>query len=136
MGDFKIFRRASPRGNRSGKLLNDPVEFYRPLLATWLIEMTLSLGWYKKPKPSRHRNYILEDESFAAITGIVVELDSDEDVGDYMTVDGKLMAYSDSACARILKTHLEIFRKQTMGDELSLLVNICTLGRVLGLNNA
>lgn len=135
MDDFKIFRRAAPRGNRSGKLLNDPLEFYRPLLATWLIEMTLSLGWYKKPKNSR-RFYIVDDESFAAITGIVVEIDSVEEAGDYMTVDGKLMAYSDAACARMLKAHLVAFRNQPMTDELSLLENICTLGKILGLSNA
>ncbi len=136
MNDFKIFRRATARGNRSGKLLNDPVEFYRPLLATWLIEMTLSLGWYKKPKASRHRHYILEDESFAAITGIVVEMDPDDDVGHFITIDGVMMIYSDAACARELKVHLEKFRNQPMTDELSLLENICTLGRILGLNNA
>lgn len=136
MDDFKIFRRTTARGNRSAKLLNDPVELYRPLLATWLIEMTLTLGWYKKPKPSRHRNYLLEDESFAAITGIVVETDSEEDVGDYMIVDGKRMAYSDAACSRMLKTHLVALRNQPMTDELSLLENICTLGRILGLSYA
>lgn len=135
MDDFKIFRRATPRGNRSGKLLNDPLEFYRPLLATWLIEMTLSLGWYKKPKSSR-RPYILEDESFAAITGIVVEMDRDEDDGHFITIDGAMMVYSDAACARVLKVHLEALRNQPMGDEMSLLDNICTLGRILGLSNA
>ncbi|MEI7456201.1 MAG: ATP-binding protein [Nitrosomonadales bacterium] len=136
MNDFNIFRRAKARGNRSGKLLKDPVESYRPLLATWLIEMTLTMGWYKKPKPSRHRRYILEDESFAAITGIVVETDSDEEHDDYMIIDGNRMAYSDATCARILKLHLVTFRNQPMTDELSLLENICTLGRILGLNNA
>lgn len=134
MDDFMIFRRATPRGNRSGKLLNDPVEFYRPLLATWLIEMTLSLGWYKKPKLGSQRDYILESESFAVITGIVAELDSDDK--DYITIDGKVMAYSDAACARILKGHLEALRNQPMGDELSLLENICTLGGILGLSDA
>lgn len=136
MDDFKIFRRATARGNRSGKLLNDPVKFYRPLLATWLIEMTLSLGWYRKPKTSRHRHYILEDESFAAITGIVVEMDPDDDTGHIIIIDGVVMVYSDAVCARELKVHLEKFRNQPMTDELSLLENICTLGRILGLNNA
>lgn len=136
MDDFKIFRRAAPRGNRSGKLLDNPVEFYRPLLATWLLEITLSLGWYKKPKPGCRHDYFLADELFAEITGIVVDLDAEDVDCGYMTIDEQLIEYSDAVCARILKTHLEIFRKQPMGDELSLLKNICTLGRILGLSNA
>lgn len=76
MDDFKIFRRATARGNRSGKPFNDSVESYRPLLATWLIEMTLSLGWYKKIRSGFHCGAFLEEKSFAAITGIVVETDS------------------------------------------------------------
>lgn len=28
--------------------LDEAMESYRPLLAAWLIELTLSLGWYKK----------------------------------------------------------------------------------------
>jgi MoxR-like ATPase len=138
MDDFKIFRRAAPRGNRSGKLLNDPLEFYRPLLATWLLEMTLSLGWYKKPKNTHrpHRSYMLEEESFAAITGIVVEIVADDESGCFIIIDGKTMVYSDAACARVLKVHLETLRKLPMADEMSLLENICKLGRILGLNNA
>lgn len=46
------------------------------------------------------------------------------------------MVYSDAASVRMLKSHLVAFRNQPMTDELSLLKNIFTLGRILGLNNA
>ena len=135
MDNFQIFRRAAARSNRSGTLLNDPVESYRPLLATWLIELTLSLGWHKNGS-SNKSSYILEEESFSRVTGISVETDEDSDIGGYICIDGKIIDHTDAACARVLKSRLEVFRKQPIRDELSLLENICTIGRILGLSDA
>jgi AAA+ superfamily predicted ATPase len=134
MGNFQIFRRAAARGTRSGAMLNDPVESYRPLLATWLIEMTLTLGWYKKGSALAD-NY-LENDAFSRITGISVEVDLDSDINGYHRIDGKIIKHTDAAYARILKSHLENFRKQAISDEQSLQENICTIGKILGLNNA
>ncbi|EKD97306.1 MAG: hypothetical protein ACD_23C00975G0001, partial [uncultured bacterium] len=135
MDNFQNFRRAAPRSARSGKLLSDSIDPYRPLLATWLLEMTLSLGWHKK-NHKKSGSYILEDNSFSVITGISIETEDDLDMGDYINIDGKFMEHTDAACARILKSHLEKFRKQPIRDEMALLENICTIGRILGLSNA
>jgi SpoVK/Ycf46/Vps4 family AAA+-type ATPase len=132
MDDFKIFRRSSIRSPRS--VANNALETYRPLLATWLIEMTLSMGWYKKRK---HReDYVFEEKSFAQITGFAIETDSEAEIGDTICIDGEVVKHTDKACARILKSRLDNFRKQAISDERSLLKNICTIGRVLGLSNA
>lgn len=120
--------------HRSTAKLDEAMESYRPLLATWLIELTLSLGWYKNNN-ARRRSYIFEDEGFSSLTGIRIELDSD-DKGNTLTVNGKTMRYSNAACVRVLKSHLEKFRKQPLCDDLSLLANIETIGKVIGLNNA
>lgn len=135
MNNFQNFRRAASRNTRSGKLLSDSIEPYRPLLATWLLEMTLSLGWYKK-NSKKSGSYILEENSFSVITGLSIETDSDSDIGDFIHIDGKFMPHTDAACARVLKLHLEKFRKQPIRDEMALLKNVCTIGRILGLSNA
>jgi len=137
MDNFHIFRRATDCSSRSSKELDDPVESYRPLLAAWLIEMTLELGWYKKSSKHGHGSCsILEEKSFSIITGISVEVEYDSDDGDYINIDGKIMAHTDKACARILKSRLKDIRKQPIRDEQSMLENICTIGRVLGLSDA
>lgn len=137
MDNFQIFRRAAARGSQSSKELDDPVVSYRPLLAAWLIEMTLELGWYKKSsKHGRGSCSILEEKSFSIITGISVEVEYDSDDGDYINIDGKIMGHTDKVCARILKSRLKDIRKQPIRDEQSMLENICTIGRVLGLSDA
>ena len=34
--------------HRTITLMDEAIESYRPLLASWLIELTLSLGWYRQ----------------------------------------------------------------------------------------
>lgn len=120
--------------HRSAAKLDEAMESYRPLLATWLIELILSLGWYKKIG-TRHRGHIFDDDGFSSLTGIQIELNSDEK-GNTINVNGKIMRHSDAACARILKSHLEKLRKQPLRDDLSLLANIETIGKMIGINNA
>ncbi len=135
MDNFHIFRRTAARSSRAGKLLNDPVDAYRPLLATWLIEMILSLGWYKKAFCETHE-YIFNAESFAVITQIAVKSTAQSSAGGYIFINGKKIQHGDMASAKMLKVHLESFRNLPITDELSLLKNICTIGRILGLNDA
>ena len=134
MNTLPVFLQPNPK-HRSTAKLNEAMESYRPLLATWLIELTLSLGWYKKNN-ARRRTSIMEDEGFSAVTGICAEtLHDDEKVATF-TINGKAIKHSDAACARILKSQLGKFQKQPVRDDLSLLTNIETIGRVLGLSDA
>lgn len=110
-------------------------EGYRPLLATWLLELTLTLGWYKKAYASRR--WILEDEGFKQITGISVNSKTsfDENDKDKCVINGKQVKHTDAAIARILRTALAGFRKQPLRDELGLFKNINLIGQAIGLNH-
>lgn len=57
----------------------DPLESYRSLLACWLIELTLMLRWYKKPRGILSHKFIFKDADFVDITGIAVEVDTSGD---------------------------------------------------------
>lgn len=134
MNTLPSFLQPKPK-HRSTEKLSEAMESYRPLLATWLIEMTLSLSWYKKKNARRH-SFIMEDEDFSAVTGICAEtIHNDEKVATF-TINGKTIKHTDAACARILKSQLGKFQKQPLRDDLSLLANIETIGKVLGLSDA
>lgn len=119
---------------RSASKINEAMESYRPLLATWLIELTLSMGWYKKNNARRHA-YLIEDEGFSSLTGIYAETNRDREKGDTLTINGRTIKHTDVACVRILKAKLKKLQEQPLRDNLSLLSNIESLGRVLGLND-
>lgn len=105
---------------------------YRPLLATWLLELTLILGWHKKSYANR--SWVIENEAFAQLTGIIVGRGNGPD--DDNTINGKQVKHTDANLARVLKTHLASFRKQPLRDDHSLFKNIELLGQVVGLNRA
>lgn len=42
-----------PSAGNNRKQIKAASEGYRPLLASWLLELTLTLGWYKKVYASR-----------------------------------------------------------------------------------
>lgn len=134
MNTLPSFLQPSSR-HRTIARLDEAMESYRPLLAAWLIELTLSFGWYKKNKARRH-GLLIEDNDFLSLTGIDAEIGHDHEKGDTLTVNGKTMKHTDAACMRILKSHLEKFRKQPIHDDLSLLSNIETIGKTLGLREA
>lgn len=106
------------------------------MLATWLLELTLTLGWYKKSH-GRH-NWILEDEGFSQITGISLERGSGlgDDTTDKLVVNGKSVKYSEAASVRAMKSQVASFRNQPLRDDLNLFLNINLLGQVIGLNQA
>lgn len=121
--------------HRSVTKINEAMESYRPLLATWLIELTLSLGCYKR-KSAYQRGWILDDEGFLAMTDICMAADSLPEKSNSLIVDGEPVKYTDAACAKILKLQLKKFKNQPLRDDLSLLSNIETIGRVIGLSDA
>ena len=112
----------------------DATEIYRPLLATWLIKMSLSLKWFKNT--GRHPGFLLENEGFALITGIAVETGSDEDRNDILLVNGKSIRHIEAVTIRILKNHLARTSKLPMRDDMTLFSNINLLGKVLALTEA
>ena len=126
----------TPSTSNSRKQIIVAADGYRPLLAAWLLELTLSLGWYKKSNARRH--WIVEDDSFARITGISVGIksNSDPEQTDNLVINGNPVNHTDADFCRFLKTHLASFRKQPLRDDLCLFNNISLLGQLIGLNQA
>jgi len=121
--------------NNKSQLIVAAAEGYRPLLAIWLLELTLSLGWYKTTNNRHH--WLCEDPAFAQITGITVEVDSRKlDDNSKMVINGKPEKNTEATFVSILKSHLANYRKAVVRDDLSLFKNISLIGRVLGLNQA
>ena len=110
-------------------------EGYRPLLAIWLLDLTLAFGWYKK-RTSRNRS-IVDDDDFSQITGINVgEKQRNEANKDAKIIRGLTARSSDETVARVLQSHLAYFRKQPLSDDFYLFKNIELIGQMVGLNQA
>ena len=112
MNTLPVFLQPNPK-HRSTAILKEAMDSYRPLLATWLIELILSLGWYKKNSARRHSS-IMEDNGFSAVTGICAEMTHDDKKGATFIINGETIKLTDTACARILKSHLGKFQKQPL----------------------
>ncbi len=135
MNNLPDYLQSDLAGRSSTRRLDEAIESYRPLLASWLIELTLSFCWYKKPRYRRH-GFLLEDEDYSAITGIVAELIVDGKNGDFIVLPDQRIKYSDAACARLLRQRLGELAKESVCDRLSLFANIEIVGKLLGLDAA
>ena len=109
--------------------LSDAADPYRPLIARWLLEMALCLGWYRKLRADRPPT-IFTDEEFVAATEVEVPGDRDDD-GDL--VASTVRKLSDAVFAKYLKRRLAVVRKQPIDADLPLFKNVDLLGQVLGL---
>ena len=120
---------------RGSSGLDDAMDAYRPLLASWLIELTLLFGWHKKPK-SRLEVLLMDDVDFSNVTGINVEYHFDEEGDLSFIIAGKRIKYSDAISVRILKQRLEVLDTESVSDKLSLFSNIAFIGKILELSAA
>ncbi len=109
-------------------------EGYRPLLAAWLLELSVSLGWYKK----NDRRWVMEDDEFTRIVEIKLENKKvgDGDYSNNIIINGKSESYSEASLLSVLKKQLVYFRKQPVRDDLCLFKNINIIGHSIGLNQA
>lgn len=127
---IKPIRRQATRTHTA----NSGNEPHHVLLARWLIQITLCLGWYHREHPGRFPA-ILEDNDFLRITGYEVPWRLDED-GD-LVIDRKYMTkMTDSKLASQLKARLEVLEKESLPENLPLIRNVDLLGNRLGLNEA
>ena len=69
-----------PSNFKAGSL-DDTTQDYQPLLATWLIEMALSMKWYRMPRPHRLAE-MFGDDDFLSVTEITPPAEQDEDGED------------------------------------------------------
>ena len=134
MQNLPAFLSQGPNRGASGGP-GDPIEAYRPLLACWLIELTLMLGWHKAPRGIRSHKFIFKDDDFMDITGIAVEVDASGDE-DVMMIGGRKVEGTDAACSKLLKERLSELHSEPVDDSLSLFANIELLGDMIGLSQA
>jgi transitional endoplasmic reticulum ATPase len=127
----KIRRR---RRSRRRPAIGSAVGTYRPLLARWLIEMALSLGWYHKPAPRRLPDVIASRE-FIQITGLVIDTPVDDE-GNLVPNSGSVAELTDDCLARILEERLAELLADPADDEQPLMANLDLLARMLGLSDA
>jgi len=109
-------------------------EGYQPLLATWLLKLALSQGWYKK-RNAKHC-WVIEGDEFCNITDIAIERAHDDDGNRILTINEKIVKHTDAAIADVLKKRLAYFSKQPVVDSLHLFENIELLADVIGLTQA
>lgn len=105
-------------------------EQYVPVLGAWAIQMALLLGW------TRRRGGCLDlvnDDDFAAITGIEFESELDDDPDDF---DAGGQSRSAAVVTGTLRRRLTALQRTPVSAVLPLFVNVERLGRLLGLDGA
>jgi transitional endoplasmic reticulum ATPase len=122
------------RRSRRRPAIGNAIGTYRPLLARWLIEMALSLDWYRKPAPGRLSDVIASRE-FIQITGIIIDAPIDGD-GNLMPNGSNVARLTDDCLARILEERLAELLAAPTDDDLPLMANLDLLARMLGLSDA
>ncbi len=110
-------------------------ECYQPLLATWVLKLTLSQGWYKR-RNGRHCS-IIEGDEFANLTGLAIERVHDHDNQKMiLMINEKAVKNTDAVVGDALKKRLAYFSKRPVLDNNHLFENIGLLSDVIGLTAA
>lgn len=132
MNDIPGFLRRPNMARR--RTIDSSTEPYRPLLASWMIDLVLSFGWHRKGSPHEIAK-VLQDAGFIDLTGLTLPMRLDLD-GDPEVDRSKVRKMSDSKVARLLEKRLKELRNCAFTVQLPLLHNINLLGKLLSLNDA
>lgn len=124
-------RRHSKRPASSGRAYSNP---HAPLLASWLIRISLCLGWHRRPNRMQLPD-ILENDGFTSLTGIEPPMKADE-AGDLSYDMKKIAKLTDNKLTAMFETRLLELEGQPWPAELPLIRNVDLLGNRLGLNEA
>jgi len=124
------------RRPKSGKVntLALSQEPHAPLLARWIIQVSLCLGWQRKTN-SFEPPVILEDDNFAKLTRIAPPWKVDED-GDVILDRKTVMKMTDRKMTIIFEKRLAELEKEAVSDELPIFRNVSLLSKFLSLNEA
>lgn len=114
--------------------IDKAVDPYGTLMACWLIEMALCLGWYRKTSIGRLPNIFI-DEDFINFTGIHIPMRKDE-CDDMVPSQSFVSKLTDARAAKLLEKRLVELQAIPLSVDLPLFCNIEILGRLLGLSEA
>lgn len=111
------------------KAISDDAEAYRPLLARWLLELAMTLEWYKLGSSRRSREFppALTDDDFCVLTGMEPPDEEDDEISVPKTSAG---------WKRHFKAALDKARKVKLDTKLPLYQNIALLSEMLKLSSA
>lgn len=110
--------------------VDETIQEYQPLLASWLLEMALAMKWYRMPRPKRLPD-ILRDDEFLSLTGVKPPAELDDE-GD---LTGKTKA-TETTLVRLLKWRLDAVRRHPISADLPLFRNVELIGGLLDLSDA
>ena len=113
---------------------------YRPLLACWLLELALALGWYKVKK-NRNRDVfseLFENDDFSDLTDISLDFDKNNTRSTRNGDSGKDESKKPTSMLikSMLQKRLKTLRKEKMSYDAPLFRNIALLADVIGLTEA
>lgn len=105
---------------------------YRPLLASWAIQIVIFVGSYRKIRPTRIPG-IFEDEDFVSLTGVSSPGELDED-GDVKRTSNNYSKITNAKLLKLLKNRLSVLSKMEVPKDLPLFLNVEILGDIVGLS--
>ena len=133
MNQLPVFLSGMNNKSTVGEIITDAMDFYKPLLVRWLLELTSLLGWLK---PSMIHSCIFENVDFLELTGLELEFEIFKSHTQIKLLkSGEKIKYSTNACSEIIKQRLEENNQALIKDELSIFKNIDVLGKLLGLTD-
>ncbi len=106
---------------------------YQPLVAVWLLEISLIFQWYKK-RGTQLLDILDDDRQYIKLTEVDLKLPAE---GTTMSdAEARAIAVkrlTNTRVASILRTKLNFWKRQPLGAGLPLLPNIEVLGKTLSL---
>ncbi len=117
--------------------LQDDIAPYRPLLARWLIDLALLLGWARAGRdhpldPFSRRPHCWKNDEFLALTGLAEDDEDESDDED----DRRRRARTPDHYARLLRRRGAELAEIPLDPELPLVRNLGLLAELLELNEA
>ena len=115
--------------------LDKSASSYRPLLGIWLIDLALTLNWYRPKLAGRWPDIFLNDE-FCLLTGVTNPNEFDWEYGDEDEAPTRPKCQGASACRKILIAQRAVMQRETLSHKLPLFTNLSLLSGILGLSDA
>ena len=120
--------------------LQDDTAAYHPLLARWLIDLALLLGWARAGRshpldPFSRRPHCWKNDEFLALTGLA-EDDEDDDDDDEIDRRRRHRARTPDHYARLLRRRRAELARIELDPDLPLVRNLGLLAELLELNEA
>lgn len=106
---------------------------YKPLLAIWVIQIVILMGWCRKPNPTKLPKIFYNDD-FVALTDNLLPVEMDED-GDIKRVSDSYVKLTDDCILKCLKKRLVTLSQEGLPEDAPLFANVEMIGNIVGLSD-